>query len=529
MCKQIKLLTKLELCNLFSLNVLRFSKDKKVHNRALGLLAAWAVLLAMLTLYMGGLSYGLISLGLEAVVPAYLITISSLLIFFFGMLKDGNILFRREGYDILCALPVSKAAIVVSRLLRLYVEYLLAALAVLLPGIAVYVWMLRPGLGFYLTVLLGFGSVPLLPMTAAIIIGTFITALSSRMPHKSLMAALLTILLVLGILYGSSRLSSMEGQFTPEMLTNLSTTVMALLKKVYPPAVWLGTAIARGDILGGVLCAGVSLAVFAAAAAGVTLCFQRVCQSLFSSAAKHNYQMGALKASSTLSCLCRREFQRYFSSSIYVTNTIIGPIMGCVLSGALLVSGPETLKTLLPLPIDVVPFVPFVIAGVFCMMTTTATSISMEGKNWWIVKSLPLSTKHILDAKILMNLLLILPFYLMSELLLIFALKPGVGELLWQLLIPAVIILFSCVYGITVNLHLPVLEWESEVHIVKQSASAALGGMGGFILAILYAVTVGVVPEAYASFLKAGICVAVLALTAVLYRKNNRFDLCSMA
>lgn len=78
-----------------------------------------------------------------------------------------------------------------------------------------------------------------------------------------------------------------------------------------------------------------------------------------------------------------------------------------------------------------------------------------------------------------MNLLLILPFYVLSELLLIFALKPGAGELLWLILIPAEIILFSCVYGITVNLHFPVLEWESEVRIVKQSASAMLGEWAG--------------------------------------------------
>ena len=159
-------------------------------------------------------------------------------------------------------------------------------------------------------------------------------------------------------------------------------------------------------------------------------------------------------------------------------------------------------------------------------MTTTATSISMEGKNWWILKSLPLSAKNILDGKILMNLLLILPFYFLSELFLIFALKPGAGELLWLILIPAEIILFSCVYGITVNLHFPVLEWESEVRIVKQSASAMLGGMGGFILALLCAVIVGVVPNEYTDYLKTGICVVILAAAAVLYRINNRFDLC---
>ncbi len=95
-----------------------------------------------------------------------------------------------------------------------------------------------------------------------------------------------------------------------------------------------------------------------------------------------------------------------------------------------------------------------------------------------------------------------------------------------MLLIPAVTILFSSVYGITINLHLPVLEWESEVRIVKQSASSLLGGMGGPVLAILWAVAVGAVPKAYGGYLKAVICFMILAAAAALYRQNNRFDLC---
>ena len=151
MLTQIKILTKLELCNLYGRNVFRFSKDRKARKKSLGLLAIWVLLLALLVFYVGGLAYGLICLGLEAVVPAYLITISSVLIFVFGMLKAGGIIFRKEGYDILCALPLSKGAVAISRLLSMYVEELLLALAVLLPGMAVYAWNLRPGVGFYLT------------------------------------------------------------------------------------------------------------------------------------------------------------------------------------------------------------------------------------------------------------------------------------------------------------------------------------------------------------------------------------------
>lgn len=526
MLTQIKLLTKLELCNLYGLNVLRFSKDKKSRQKTLGLTALWILLLVMLIGYVGGLAYGLIYLGLEEVVPAYLITLSGLLVFFFGMLKAGSVIFRKEGYDILCALPLRAGAIAVSRLLRMYAEDLLMTLAVLLPGIGVYIWNVRPNAGFYLTVFLGIWITPLIPMAASILLGALITGISSRMRHKSLISAGLSVLLVLGVLYGSSRLSAVEGSIDPEMLRDLSLSIMTLLEKVYPPAVWIGRAMVHGDVPEALACAVLSLAVSGAVATAVALSFQKISQNLYSNFAKHDYRMGKLKADSLLCSLCKRELRRYFSSSIYVTNTIIGPVMGCVLSAALLLSGTDLIKEFLPLPIDVEGIVPFVISGVFCTMTATATSISMEGKNWWILKSLPLTTKNILDGKILMNLLLLLPFYLLSELILIFALKPGAGELLWLVLIPAVIILFSCVYGIAVNLRFPVLEWESEVRIVKQSASAVLGGMGGLILSILCAVIVGAVPGEYAAYLKAGICAVFLAVTAVIYRSNNHYDIC---
>lgn len=526
MLAQIKIMVKLELCNLYGLNVLRFSKDKKAKRKSLGLLVLWMVLIVMGMFYVGGLSYGLIYLGMQEVVPAYLITISSLLIFVFGVLKAGSAIFRKEGYDILCALPIGQGVAAASRLFRMYVEDLLMTLAVFLPGIFVYAWNIRPDTGFYFTSLMGVWGIPFIPIAASVFLGTLISGISSRMRHKSLAAAGLSIVAALGILYGWSGVLALDGSITSEMLKNLSGAVSALLEKLYPPAVWLGRAIVQGDVLRGAWYTVLFLGVFMAAGAGTILSFHKICQSLHSSFAMHHYQLGRLKAHSVAVSLCRREFKRYFSSSIYVANTLIGPVMGCVLSAALLAAGTEPIERLLPVSIDMGGLVPFVTAGVFCMMPATACSISLEGRNWWIVKSLPLTVQSILDGKILMNLLLILPFYLLSELLLIAALKPGAGELLWLILIPAVMILFSCIYGITVNLHFPVLEWESEVRVVKQSASAVLGGMGGFLLAFLCAAPIGVAPKTYDGLLKGGFCLMILLAAGYLYRRNSRFDLC---
>ncbi len=519
---QMKILTKLELCNLYGLNVLRFSRDRTAKKRAGAMLAVWMVLAVVLIVYTGGLSYGLVYLGLEKVIPAYLIAISSLLVFFFGMLKAGSALYSREGYEILCALPVTQAAVAGSRFVRMYVENLLPTLAILLPGIAVYAWAVRPGPAFYLAVLLGIWAVPLLPMAGAVLVGALVTGISSRMRHKSLISSALSILAVLAIFYGISRFSHMDGGLHPEQMRKLADTVFSLLGKVYPPAVWLGRALMEGSWGQSLGWAALSLGVFVLVGACVSFRFRQICQSLFGSSARHDYEMGDLKEDTVLRALCRREFKRYFSSTVYLTNTIIGPIMSCLFSGALLFVDLESLTGQLPIAVDVCSLAPFAMVGMLCMMTTTSTSISMEGKNWWIVKSLPLSVKSVLDAKLLMNLLLLLPFYLLSELLMLLALQPGGAELVWMLLLPGVIILFSCVYGLTINLRFPVMDWESEVTVVKQSASAMLGGMGGFLVSIVCLAVFFTAPEAYANILKAILCAGLLFTTFLLYRGNCR-------
>lgn len=522
---QIRILTRTELHNFFGLNVLRFSRDKRVKRRAGLLTVVYIFLAVILAVYVGTLSYGLCLLSLEEVVPAYLITISSLLIFFFGIFKAGGMIFKKEGYDILSSLPVPQSAIVISRFLRMYLENLLFAFAVMVPGLAVYAWFVKPGGAFFLFGLWGILLVPALPVVGAILIGALITALASRMKYKSLVISGLSILAVLAIFLGSSRLSAMEGETSPEMLKGLSSVVFSVLEKVYPPAVWLGRAVADMDLGKILLCTAVFAGVCVAVIALIASCFHEICRNLYGTSAKHNYQMGNLKKDSVRKALVIREIKRYFSSGTYVTNTIIGPVMGTLFAGAVLVTGMDRVRELFPVPVDVGAYIPFVLAGIFCMMNTTCVSVSLEGKNWWIVNSLPLGTKSVLDAKLLMNLIVMLPFYLAAEVMLSIALRPAVLDQVWLLVIPAVMVLFSCVFGITVNLHFPVFTWESETSVVKQSAASMLGGMGGLLLTVAFIVVNVAVPVGNSALLKAVCCIAALLATAFLYRRNNRVNL----
>lgn len=525
MGKQISILTRVQLCNFLKLNEFRHTKDQGKKWKMTGLAVVWIIVVAMMCFYVGMLSYGYILLGLDRVLPMYLAAISGLIILFFTILKAESVIFQKKSYEILCSMPVSQTAIVASRFLSMYLGNLLLSLVVMISGMAVYGYYLRPGIRFYFFGIVGTLFLPLLPMTIATVFGALITAVSSRMKHKNMVKTILSVLLVFAIMGGSSLLTKVEEEFTIEMLQNLSGIVENLIGKLYPPAVWLGKAMTEGNVLQAGWYFGVSVIGFLLMVVIVSKNFQKINRRLYSTTARHTYQMSHLKRNSVLGTLYKKEMKRYFASSIYVTNTVIGPIMMVLLAASTLVIAPEEFGLYFPMADRLTDLMPFVLAAVASIMPTTCTSVSMEGKEWWIIKSLPVDAKNLFDSKILVNLTIVAPGYLISEILLMIAFRPKMADMVWFIVLPVILIVFACVFGITMNLLFPVFQWENEVTIVKQSASAMIGGLGGCLCIFLCALPVLFVRQIPSDVMKGVIAVLVLGITFVLYKKNGKVRL----
>ena len=523
--KQISILTGLQLKNIYGINVYRHTKDKKERNRKFLMAIAYVFIAFVVAFYVGAMGYAYIYIGLESVVPSYFIMIASLVILFFSIFKAGNVIFQRNAYDILSSLPVSQMAIVVSRFIRMYVENLVVACVVVIPSMVVYGVATKVSVHFYIIGALTLFFIPVLPITISSFIGALITAIASRMKRKSLVSAALSLVLIVGVFVGTSSMTTMSEEISLDMLKALSGMVSNIIEDIYPPAIWLGNAMLQGNYIVCVGCIVGVLIVFLAVMCLISANFHSICRRLYSTSAKHSYKMSELKTNSVLSAMCMREFKRYFSSSTYLTNTIIGPIMAVFLSGSILDMGVGNIEQMLGLPIDIGGVIPFVLAGVFSIMPASCSAISMEGKEWWIVKTLPVKVKEMLDAKLLFNLGLILPFYVVSEILLIIAIKPNWLQLLWLVMIPAIMVTFSVVFGLFINLKLPVFNWENEIYVVKQSTSALIGAVGGLLVVIVAAVPVLIVPTAYGELAKVAISTVIILITLVMYGKINKTNL----
>ncbi len=520
---EIRTLLSLECRSFFGINKALHTRDKKAKKGYLVLCVTAIILILMLFCYVGGLAYGLCVLGAADIVPVYISVIASVVIFFFGLFKAGAHIFGKRGYDILVSMPLRLRSIAISRVIALYIEDLLFTLAIMLPATVVYGIFQRPTPLFYIMGLACTLLIPVIPLVASVILGTLIFAISSRMKRKSTVQTLLTVLVVVGVMIIPLFVGDMSESLTLENISRIADMLGEALEGLYPPAAWLGDAMINYDFFALAQLAAVSLATAAIAIALLLLCFGSVISLVGSFEAKKDYKMGEQQRRGLLRALYIREAKRYFSSSIYVTNTIIGPILGAVMSVVLCFVGIDTVSS--ALPVDVAGLLPFAFAGVFCMMTTTSTSISMEGKEFWVVRSLPISTKALLDSKILLNLSIMLPFYLVSVVAMAIATSPNIIQLLYLVLIPASVAFFTVILGITVNLKFHSFDWEKEETVVKQSLPAALGGFSGFFLCLVLGGAMLVVPEAYGDIARGAVCALLWIGTAVLYELNNKKQL----
>ncbi len=521
---EIKKLAALELCSYYGINTFIHTKDKKAKRKYLLLSLAWIYVAAMVFFYIGWMVWGLCRGGLDGVVPSYLAVISSVLVLMFGIFKAGHAIFGVRGCNILLSLPVKKSSIVISRFIGMYLEDLALTFAIILPGTAVCAYMTNPPVSFYVTIIVSALFIPVIPLTIATVIGTLISAATGKIRNKAVVQTALSVMFVLafmGVYYWA--FSSLES-VTPEMIMNLVDTLNGVFSKVYPPAAWIASS-AQGSLGYLALFASVSAAVLVAMIWAVSALFETVQRRISQSAAKHDFKMTSLRSGGLFSTFLRREAKRYFSSPIYVTNTIIGPIMGLLMGAAVIVMGKEKIFLILQAFGDIKPLIPLFVAAIFTTMTVTSVSISMEGKNFWLIKSLPVSAKTLFDSKIAFNLLLILPFFIVSEVLLCIGLTPTLTEAVWLVLVPAAMIVFSVVFGISVNIKFCKFDWTNEATVVKQSASAALGGFAGMILSIAFGFGYHYAPAFLKPYVIPLAFVLLVVLTLVLYGRNNKTKL----
>jgi len=184
-----------------------------------------------------------------------------------------------------------------------------------------------------------------------------------------------------------------------------------------------------------------------------------------------------------------KEFRRMTGSTTYMVNGAMGELLSLILGLAALFIGFDRIAAIVTegAPLDSVmlqPAIPFIVYFLLGMMATTVCSPSLEGKNYWIVQSLPIEKKTLYQGKMLFNMLLTLPFMVFATLCLCISAGVTVPGTLLYLALGAALCAFSTAWGCVCGIRFMRLDWENEVEVIKQGRAVVIYMFPNMIVAM---------------------------------------------
>lgn len=501
-------LYRVELLNLFGIN--KALHDRKRRGKAILMLSGFLILGLMIAFYAAMYLYALGISGMGSMILPACMCITCFITFFTTTYKANGTLFNGRDLHIVLSFPVRISEIVGSRILPLYVLDLLTSLVILIPGLLMQLYFTGGGLRLILAWLVTLPFLPMVPIVLAVFIGAVITWFSARFRFKNL----LNILLSMGFMVVILVFSMNANNFTPEALSDMSAAMMASFQKLYPLTSLYTSGVLKGNLLSLLAFLLISLLIYRLCLFLIGWKYKEINSRLTAYHARKSYRVRELKTSGPFLALYKREFKRYFSSNIYVMNTLVGLILPLIACIALLVMGQDKLLAVMEIPGAkdmLVPILPYAICFMTNMCCTTASSLSLEGRQLYLVKSFPVSSKLLWDSKIALNLSLNLPAVLLCAVLFGIGLNMTLLETFWCFAVPAVFSVFTAVFGMFLNIHFPRFDWANEAQIVKQSMPSFIVIFGSMVLSGIL-----MVPVLFLPIDKNLIHLAVAALTCLL-------------
>ena len=150
------------------------------------------------------------------------------------------------------------------------------------------------------------------------------------------------------------------------------------------------------------------------------------------------------------------------------------------------------------------------------MNIVSAPSISLEGKNLWILKTLPVPSGKILISKVLAHVVSCAPVGILGAIVCLFILPFSLNGFLMALILPVLVTVWQGFFGVIINLIFPRFDWVSETACVKQGMSVMITMFGGMaIVAIPILIYAFAIKGAVDLVLYVWICAAIFAVLCV--------------
>ena len=450
-----------------------------------------AFLLGLLILYALGVfvfSFGYLFFDLGKVLDAmnmlwmllmFVFLYASAISVMFVLLRANGYLFRYKDYPILAPLPIPQRTVLFAKTTVMMVMVYFPLAIMCAPIAFSYFYFFGFSILRFIVFLIGLLLIPLVP----VVIFSFISLLIVRMTAGFRKSNLLNIILMIAVFIGAMMFSfsfSFSGGDNPllgqqDFLTELG--------EIYLPMQWFVEAVHDLNFVSLLLLVATHLLPMLGFIVLIQKMAHKTNQKSVTIVTRKNARKAVSQVRPVFESLMIKEVRKFFSVPIYAVNCGFGPILMIILSVASLFFKTRIqtfLETYVELGVSIeiilLIFIAFSISSVY----TSAVSLSLEGKNFWIIKSMPIHPTLIMNAKMAFNVLLTVPVAIVSLILFMVSFSLGTVTVLMMILALITTSLLTSAFGSFINLHFPKFEFMNDTEVVKQSVGALIAIFGAF-------------------------------------------------
>ena len=394
-----------------------------------------------------------------------------------GIYKAPTLLFNCKDDNMMFSLPIKKRTVLFVRIFKFYVFELLYNSMFLLPAMVAYIRWVQVEWTYYLTSAVALLVFPIIPIAFACMIGMITSSISAKFKKKNIVQIIITFILLIGVMYLSMNLKELISKIAEN-----ATSISEILTRLYFPAGLFTNMITNFNVVDLLILIGSNIGIFAIAVFILSKVYFKISSSVKTiKSGKTSNKPYIIKTTKPLTALVKKEFKKFMSSTTFVVNAAFGLVLFLIGCGVITFNNGliETFATQFEMTTEqIIGLMPMVLVGfiIFSSLMTSITSsmISLEGRTFNILKSLPTKPYTIIKAKVLTALIVMIPCFLIGDVMVIIRFGCSIPELLLILAASVIIPVFAETIGIVINLKYPKLDAINDAEVVKQSMSSSI-------------------------------------------------------
>lgn len=394
-------------------------------------------------------------------------------------------IYEAKDNELLLAMPIRNRDILLSRVFTILIlNYIFE---ILVAGPAFYVYITNIGMNvIQILMFIGvFMTLPLFILALSCLFSWILAHVMIRTKMRNFISIAFFVVFMMGYFYAIGYIE----EYMTLLIQHGKTIAEAIERSVYP-LYHLSIALYDGNVMSFMIYLVCAIVPFGIVIYLLSTNFIKMATTK-PKIKREKFKVKPMKHQSIKKALLVREINHFTSNAMVVLNGAIGALMSLMAAAAVLFyadkiksfigifPGIETMMT---------PVLCMAVIGISSLNMISASSISLEGDRLWIMKSLPVSTKDILDIKLLLHFVLCVPAGIVLSLVLSFLFQTSMLDTIVIVVAPILFTTLIDLVGLLANLWKPKFDWVNETVCVKQSMPVMVtmfGAMGLVALIVI--------------------------------------------